>query len=62
MPMMGSGSGFDGVAKQLFGDMAASTPEKVAVQAQNLSSKPCRIASTDGKPVLDVFRQQDGGW
>jgi hypothetical protein len=32
MPMTGSDSGFDGVAKQLFGDMAASATEKVADQ------------------------------
>jgi hypothetical protein len=59
---MGSDSRFEGVAKQLFGDMAASTPEKVAVQGQNMRAKPCRIASIDGNPALDVFRQQDGGW
>jgi hypothetical protein len=41
--------------------MAALEPEKVAVQAQNMRGKPCRMASTDGHPALDVFRQQDGG-
>lgn len=50
------------VGKHLFGDMAASGTEKVAVHGQNMPVKPCRIASTDGNPALDVFRQQDGGW
>jgi hypothetical protein len=59
---MGSGSGFEGVAKQMFVDMAASTTKKMAAQGQNMHVKPCRIASTDGKPALDIFRQQDGGW
>jgi chaperonin GroEL (HSP60 family) len=62
MPMMGSGSGFDGVAKQLFGDMAVLTMERVAAQGQNMHVKSFRIASIDGIPALDVFRQQDGDW
>ena len=53
---------FECVAKQLFDDMATSATEKVAVKGQNMRAKPCRIISTDGKPTLDVFRQQDGGW
>ena len=56
--MMGSGSGVEGVGKQLFADMAASATEKVATQGKDMSVKPCRIASTDGNPALDVFRQQ----
>ena len=59
---MGSDSRFEGVAKHWFGDMATSATETVALQGQNMRVKPCRIASTDGKPALDVFRQQDGGW
>ena len=33
---MGSGSGFEGVAKQLFGDTAPPAMEKVAAQGQNM--------------------------
>ena len=50
------------LAETCLTDSSLSLTLTLSISAVRTHAKPCRIASIDGNPALDVFRQQSGGW